>query len=308
MSDFSLEVTFQGPAVSAGAIDARLLADTLAGYSEVFKRANELANGERSEASVLVQTGFKSGSFVADLLFVQHLAVGLAPLITAYSFLDANQLAELLGFLVKEVSEDSLLGLYKWLKGGNPEKVEQISDCKVELTIGQNKKQITNNVYNFYGDSAIRQGMERLTEPLRKTDVERIAMKAGGLEQSSIERSDASYFESKEPPLELTAEIPTFGERDADLIVTRLSFTERNKWTFIEKGATLSARIDDEDFWSKVHQREVAFSEGQRLRVRLAWNVIERNGKLISDNVIKKVYDVLAPPSQLHLDPAEELD
>ena len=62
MSSTNLEVVFEGPAVKSGMIDARLLAESLAGYSEVFTRSNSIANGsDVSEAAVLVRSEFKGG-------------------------------------------------------------------------------------------------------------------------------------------------------------------------------------------------------------------------------------------------------
>jgi hypothetical protein len=45
VSSANLEVVFEGPAVKSGTIDARLLAESLIGYSEVFTRANAILNG-----------------------------------------------------------------------------------------------------------------------------------------------------------------------------------------------------------------------------------------------------------------------
>ena len=64
MSSTSLEIVFEGPAVKSGTIDARLLAESLAGYSEVFSRADAILNGSGSQAVVLVQSNFESGSFI----------------------------------------------------------------------------------------------------------------------------------------------------------------------------------------------------------------------------------------------------
>ncbi len=97
----------------------------------------------------------------------------------------------------------------------------------------------------------------------------------------------------------------TSGERETVLIVSRLSFTERSTWTFFERGATVTARIEDEEFWQKVHEHNLRFGEGDRLRVRIAW-AIERKHKLIQRNTIRKVYEVLPHPKQLRLGGGED--
>ena len=58
MSSINLEVVFEGKAVESGVTDAHLLAESLAGYSEVFTRANEIINGEASNAVVFVRSDF----------------------------------------------------------------------------------------------------------------------------------------------------------------------------------------------------------------------------------------------------------
>src|SRR5713101_7644268 len=99
MSSTNLEVVFEGPAVKAGTIDARLLAESLLGYSEVFTRTNTIVNGEASQATVLVQSEFKAGSFVAGLELVQNITEQAAHLITTHEFLSAGALAGVIGFL-----------------------------------------------------------------------------------------------------------------------------------------------------------------------------------------------------------------
>jgi predicted metalloprotease len=92
------------------------------------------------------------------------------------------------------------------------------------------------------------------------------------------------------------------GERDAVLIVSKLAFKEGSMWTFFEQGGTVVAKIEDEEFWRDVHQRAVTFGEGDRLKVHLHWEVIEKKGKLTPRNKILKVYQVLERPKQMQLD------
>ncbi len=306
MSSTNLEVVFEGPAVKSGTIDARLFADSLIGYSEIFARTNAMVNGETSEATVLVQSEFKAGSFIAGLELVQNVAEQARHLITAHPFFDATGLAALIGFISKnrEAIRDSLLDLYKWLKGKKPDKAVQVGN-NVEVTLGQNKKTVASVVYNLYGDSAIRAALGRVTSPLRQAAIDRISVKQDGLEQAVIEKSEAEYFEPE--PLQLESDSSRMeGQRETVLIVSKLSFVEGTMWSFIEKGATLVAKIEDEDFWEKVHQHKFTFGEGDRLRVLLHWKVVQdRRNKLVPKNAILKVYEVVERPMQMRLNGAE---
>jgi hypothetical protein len=304
MSSAKIDVVFEGPAVTDGTMDARLLADSLLGYSEVFRRANELANGDASEAVVLVQSEFKKGSFIAGIQLIQNL-VGASQLITSHPFMDAQTLAASIGFVFQNKERiqsiaNSVLDLFKWLKGKKPDKVTRIANNNVELTFGQKKTVTSETVYNFYGDEAIRAGLAHIASPLRNAAIDRVLMKQDGAPQGSIEKLDAEYFGGE--PLELEAEnkMPMEGDREAVLVVSKLSFTEGPAWTFFEQGATVVAKIEDQNFWEKVHKHEVVFGEGDVLRVRLSWK-IERKRKLTQKNTIVKVHNVRTRPEQLKL-------
>jgi hypothetical protein len=90
------------------------------------------------------------------------------------------------------------------------------------------------------------------------------------------------------------------------LIVSKLSFTEKSTWTFLERGATVVAKIEDEEFWQNVHQHKVTFGEGDRLRVRIHWTTVRRRGNLTAKNTITKVREVIVGQKQMRLDREEE--
>jgi hypothetical protein len=75
---------------------------------------------------------------------------------------------------------------------------------------------------------------------------------------------------SQAEPLQLEpGSTPMEGERDAVLIISKLSWDEGSTWTFLEQGGKVVAKINDQEFWEKVHQRAVAFREGDSLKARL---------------------------------------
>lgn len=244
MSTTEIQLVFEGSAVQSGKIDARLLAESLAGCSEIFRRANQIANGDASEAAVLVESEFNAGSFVAGLQLEQHIIETAKNLITHHEFLTASGLAALIGFIKKgESIGESLVDLWKWLKGKKPERVIQVGN-NTEIAVGTNKKTVSNVVYQFYGDSAIRAAFGQTTEPLRQSAIDRISVKQNGQEQVAFEKEEAPIFETE--PLELDGDAaPTEGERDASLIISKLAWDEKSTWTFFEQGGKVVARIDD---------------------------------------------------------------
>lgn len=307
MSTTEIQLVFEGRAVQRGMIDAQLFATSLAGYSQIFHRANAIVNGEASEAIVLVESDFKAGSFIVSLQFQQEILEAAKRLITDHQFLTAGSLAALIGF-VKKGGEwgDSLIDLWKLLRGKKPDKVTKTGN-NTEITFGDNRKTVSNVVYNLYGDSAIRAAFGQATEPLRRDGFNRIAVKQNNSEQVAINKEEAEYFESELLALE-SDETPREGERDAVLIVSKIAFSERSTWSFFEQGGTVVAKIEDEEFWQKVHDHVIKFGEGDRLKVRMHWEVEERNGKLRQRNRIIRVYQVFDRPKQMRLDGRREDD
>ena len=302
MSTTNVELVFDGPGVQNGTIDAGLLAQSLAGYSSTFKRANELLNGEASETRVLVQSEFRRGSFIVDLQLVQVVSEHAQQLLSEHPMLDSAGIASALGFVWKhkEVVKDGLLDLFKWLEGKKPDSAVRIGES-TELTLGVNRKIVTNNVYNLYGDEAIRQGMAKFAGTLAAEPLERISMLVDGVEQASIDKSEIEYFSPEALAADSGSQL-LHGQRDAVLTLAKLAFNEKSNWTFFEQGATVVAKITDADFWNKVHSRTVTFGEGDTLVVSLTWNV-EKKTRLVQRNTILKVLRVIPRPQQLSLPP-----
>jgi hypothetical protein len=301
MSSIEIQLVFEGEAVQKGMIDAELFAQSLTGYTQIFRRANAVVNGEASESAVLVESDFKAGSFIVSLQFEQHLIESATHFITNHQFLSAASLAAAIGF-VKKGSEwgESLIDLWKWLRGKKPDKVSQVGN-NTEITVGTNKKTVNNIVYNLYGDSAVRAAFGGATEPLRREGFNRIAVRQENAEQVAFDKEDAAYFEAVSLQLEPN-HLPTEGERDAVLIVSKIAFTEGSTWSFFEQGGTVAAKIEDEEFWQKVHEHAIKFGEGDMLKVKLNWKVEEKNGKLKQKNRIVRVYQVYDRPKQMRLD------
>jgi hypothetical protein len=136
---------------------------------------------------VLVESNFKSGSFIAGLQLEQHVIESARALITHHEFLTAGGLATMIGLIKKA---DSLIDLWKWLRGRRPEKVTQVGN-NTEITFGQNKKTVNNVINQFYGDSAIRAAFGHATQPLRQAGIDRISVKQAGVEQVAFEKEEA---------------------------------------------------------------------------------------------------------------------
>ena len=254
MSQIQVQLVFEGSAVQEGKIDAGALALSLAGYNGLFRRANAVINGEASEAVVRVESNFIPGSFIVNLQFDQHLIEAATSFITHHQFLTAASLASVIGLIKRTEWGETLIDVWKWLKGKKPDEVrKQAITPRLRWAPIET---VSSVVYNLYGDSAIRAALGQAIEPLRLEGFDRMAVRQDNQEQMAIEKQEAESFGTDTWELE-PASTPTQGERDALLIVSKFAFTEKSSWSFFDEGATVVATIEDEAFWQRVHDHEI---------------------------------------------------
>jgi len=213
---------------------------------------------------------------------------------------------ELAKEFLKEFAKETVISIFRWLKGKKPDEVKRTGNGQVELKASGETKIVNINVFNLYGDSVIRDGLDKVTKPLREAAIERIKVKKDSTEQTVFDKEEADIFKAEPLALQTQSAEPLEGERDAVLVVSKLSFKEGVSWTFFERGAIVVAKIEDEQFWERVHSHEVTFGEGDLLKVRLFWEIQRRHHEIKQKNTILKVLDKLERPEQLQFDVESE--
>jgi hypothetical protein len=189
-----------------------------------------------------------------------------------------------------------LVGLYqlrKFLKNEPPKSTESL-DGKVRIENNSGQVTIADRVvYNIYGNNnVVHQAMSRNFEALESdsavtgyeiTDNEEKPLVA-------IEREEFSAL-TVEPSHPTTNEDPSQREvvDRSTLTVFKVVFDNKYKWDFIYRGHKISARINDESFWSKVEAGD-PFSKGDSLVVDLSIKQ-EYDGAL--NTFVDKSYDVV---------------
>jgi len=289
-----VELVFSGEAVKSGTIDARVLGTALTAFTDAFIRADTIVNGKKSEASIRVDAKFERGSFDVLLQLAQGL-LGQAQGIIS-NLKTAFELAVLLGIIHKS---GSLIDLLKFLRGKKPDKVVK-GDETVDIELNGVKKTVNHITFNMYGDETIRKALRNGTAALEYPGIESITFKHKDAEPETIKKDEVPYFQTDD--LELTEDEAHSGERDAVLTISKLSFKEGTKWSFIEGGSWLNAKIKDEQFFRDIHDRKVKFADGDRLRVHLKWELLTKGTRLVPENVITKVHGILPKKRQMRLD------
>lgn len=187
-------LVYRGDDVVEGAMDLDELAPALLSLGELLKRANEIANGDRTKVKVRIQSDFRSGSFEVDFQFWQSLTSQLGDLLSGEQVLSPRQLLEAIG-LFSGISGLSLFGLYRWLKGGRPDEVTEVSADEVEIVKIDKSTTVNNIVNNYYQDPTMRRAVSGVLKPVRDREgIDELEVREDDEVAESVTKDEAASF------------------------------------------------------------------------------------------------------------------
>lgn len=303
LKKYNFNVRFSGDGLDNHEINAKLLARSIDLIADTIIKANIQENGDSSNISVNVKAGFREGSFIVDF-------------ITTMSCIDASYTVDVVKALglagVSAITStavgpviDTVIGLYKWLKGDKIEQKKEITtaDGRKAIIIQANNKEATvynGCVINIAANSDIAKNLCELTKGI------------DGKSMNKIEFSSTRVGEDIEP-LELIKEdaeiisTPFYEDMDTKEIETErtdiiwvyvtkaITSGERKGWGFgPEEGKTQysNVTVNDTDFLDKVDNKEIAFRKDTRLQVELKKvQKLTKSGNVTIQYTVLKVLD-----------------
>lgn len=288
MSREALQITYRGALVDSGLMDVRDLGPALFSIGELCRDANNMLNGPDSEVCVKVKADFKKGSFQVDLDVVRTLIEKARDLFTGNSGISTKNIIEIL------FGAGSVIAALKWLKGEKDPVTTTLEDGSIKLEVtGKNNHIIVNShVAPLLRDPKIRRSIDGLVRPLDKEDMESFSVKQGKKTLQTVKRADAKYL-LEDGNYAKTSNDSHDVTRTAYLEIIRLSFIEKNRWTFSDGSATFSASIEDPNFSKKIDSHEM-FGKGDQLKVTLRTTTGKNHmGKYQSTHTIVQVLDIV---------------
>ncbi|GAP66272.1 hypothetical protein MBSD_n1576 [Mizugakiibacter sediminis] len=268
----SIVLRYAGTAVEAGAMDVYAAAANMVAFSDFVVAAAHGVFGEQTEVRAEVRA-FQRGSFATDLMF--HLAGAAASVLATTS--DTGRLLT----TIKEA-----LGLYRFLHGQAPAKVEHTSDRSVHVT-NNTGQVITINIESLALTLNSRAGEAVQTfvaGALDRPGMESVSVSdAQGAPLASVQQGEASYYRRIDTDQLLLENVV----RQA-LMIEMPSFKDGNKWRFWDGQNSVPIAIEDEAFLRRVDAGE-PFRKGDVLIVDLRVTQIRSGPNLKTERTIVKV-------------------
>ena len=204
--------------------------------------------------------------------------------------------------------EHGLVGLLKFLGGARDQDVVQqkLDDGAVAFSVRGigNSINITINktfvtapeVAELYRRKDVRNEIWPAVAPLEEPGIGLVRFSPESAEPTSVSSGEAEAFR----PLSLAEEFSeeSFDTSEEIVEVVKASFDERRRWKLRREGEVFGAIMADMQFQSAVDHRRVLFGHGDKLRIALS---VRKHRTGDAEYFIKKVYEIIRPPTQTSL-------
>ncbi len=290
-ADTRLSVSYDGPALATGRMDAKVLAGAMASVAQLVDDSARLIHGADTNVRIEVSGDFRRGSFTYQIIA------------TALSDLTAVQVKEILVWLglIATTSGGSLISVLRWLRGRRVRKVSREGN-QATITAGNDSTIVQLQVAQLVMNYPIRTALEGMTQPLAEAGITTLRtgedIQAPDLE---IQSPDREWFLA--PAVE--TETLHSAETVAVLQIVSPVFKIGNKWQFSYPGEPMFyALILDRQFLDQAKKREVSLRWGDLVRVRLRTSVARTQaGTLSTTREILEVIEIVPPPEQFNIFP-----
>jgi hypothetical protein len=287
-TEFAL--AYDGPALQDGRMAVRDLAPALIALGDLFNEANIIAFPDAPPVSLEIRA-FQEGSFEVVL----HLSP--SDIVTVFSTQTAVAAATLVTLVMG--ARAGVLAVIRRLHKHKVAAREELTSGVTRLTLddGTVLETPTSVVLIVQRESARRYARQVLS-PLKKEGIDRFKVE--------LPRTD-------EPPLIITDEdAEAFDEGLADtalldqelemvLSIATVSFPKGNKWRLSDGVRTFWARIDDDQFLSRVDKGQEAFMKGDIIRCRVRMQQWQTESGLRTEFTVTRVLEHIHGSREMRL-------
>lgn len=301
MSRAEFVVVFRGEAAAGGRIDVRDLAPALLSLSAAIDAANVALNGDRQPVKVEVHA-VAEGSFEVHLDVVMSAWAQLNAFVHRSDIDTAKQLLEWLGILtgVAGGTIGGLIGLYRWLNGRTPTKVERSKAGGVTIyDEAGHTITVPWEVLRLYQDLAVNRALGQLLDTLENEALDSIELRDAKAitPPVTLTRADRAAFSLPQPEDETVVD----DTRTLALSIRSLAFQEGNKWRLFDGQNVITATIEDRDFILRVDRNQIRFAKGDVLLCQVRTVQKQTTDGLKTDHFVQKVVEHRTAQTQIPL-------
>lgn len=247
-------------------MDVAQFAASLLALGKLIENADAIRTGEPGRVRVRVKADVKRGSF--DVGLALHWLDGIADAAAAWALTPkgASTLA-LLGFSGITLKDSVVLGgkgviqTVRWLRGRRiARQTIQAGNTTLVAEDGE-QLEVDPLVARMVQDAAIRQPLERFTEPLREDGVDEIRIE----ERENVAAERITATEAPAFTVAAGSDPNSSDTFRGTYQIKRLFFERGRKWRLSNGAQTIQAEITDETFWAKIDASEEAFAKDDYL-------------------------------------------
>lgn len=262
MDNTNLKVVYDGESLINHAMDVKDLAPALLSLGDLFDTANYILNGERVKIKIEVKA-LEAGSFGIDFNLLQSKMSQFSSFLTGDSLASILNLKEIIfgGTVVGVYTVKGLFSLIRILSGKQPDKVKDLNNGYLELTVSNEVFIIPSRLLVVFKEESVRKSVEETLKPLAKNGIDTFAVYSNENLLETVNKTELNLFKSPEIQDELILEY----EHQAAYSIISLAFKEDNKWKLHDGSATISVRVMDEKFLRQVELNQVSFTKGDIL-------------------------------------------
>lgn len=288
-------ITYCGSALDNGEMEVRELAPALHAIGDLLENANRTLNGTNVNIAINIKGSFKTGSFAIDFAIVQGLLDQAVELFSKKEVIAGAVFLAYLG-IGKDFAK-GLIAIIKWLKNRPIIKIET-KDNKATIYVDGDQFEVEIAVLKLLQDYKTRKALEDvISKPLSKDGVDTFSSGSDDKIGIVINKEESRWFITPELPDEQTEDT----HYDTTVQVSRIEWSEENKWRFTDGETSFYATIEDSDFLHSIKNNETLFAKDDILKVRVHKKQWITLTGVKSEYNIEKVIEHRSAARQYHL-------
>lgn len=288
MTEEHFRLVYDGPAVEDGEMEIGQLAPSLLALGKLLETVDAIVNGDPGRVRVKVKSDLKRGSFDVGI------ALDFVHAVKAWLVSPSGQAIATFATITGITGTGGLIAAVKWLNGRKVKTKVIIEDGRVRIeTEDHDILVVPPAVGRIVDDAAVRQHLEKFTDPLRSDGIEQIRFDTEGDAGTTIAATEASAFRAN------AGTDPTSQAHfTATYQIKRLYFERGKKWRLSNGAQTILAEIEDEEFWTRVEAADARFSADDFLVCGVRMDQWLSDSGLKTEYVVERVMQHLPAPRQ----------